>query len=151
MDEFNTSFVNVNNNNDHNLTCQVIANSCHILDDIINPEYEDTLYADDMTWILVSRVFFYLHYLFNHLYTHIYPLILYRHRHSLSLQCRVDLQCWRLVYISSPGNEVNVMLKNVCDLMFATLAFFFFGYGIAFGEPSNGFSKYLFVSTCCVL
>ena len=44
--------------------------------------------------------------------------------------------------VSSPGNEVNVMLKNVCDLMFATLAFFFFGYGIAFGEPSNGFSKY---------
>ena len=96
MVEFNTSFVN--NNNDHNLTCQVIANSCHILDDIINPEYEDTLYADDMTWILVGRVFFYLHYLFNHLYTHIYPLILYRHRLSLSLQCRVDLQCWKLVY-----------------------------------------------------
>ena len=45
--------------------------------------------------------------------------------------------------VSSPGNEVNVMLKNVCDLLFATLAFFFFGYGIAFGEPSNGFSKYL--------
>jgi len=47
MDEFNTSFVNNNNDHSHNLTCQVIANSCNILDDIINPEYEDTLYADD--------------------------------------------------------------------------------------------------------
>jgi len=53
--------------------------------------------------------------------------------------------------VSSPGNEVNVMLKNVCDLLFATLAFFFFGYGIAFGEPSNGFSEYLFVSTCSII
>ncbi|KAL7529379.1 hypothetical protein ACHAXR_002933 [Thalassiosira sp. AJA248-18] len=41
--------------------------------------------------------------------------------------------------VSSPGNEVNVMLKNVCDLLFGTMAFFFFGYGIAFGKPSNGF------------
>ena len=31
------------------------------------------------------------------------------------------------------------MLKNVCDLLFGTMAFYFFGYGIAFGEPSNGF------------
>ena len=33
-----------------NLTCQVIADSCDVLDEIINPEYQDTLYADDMTW-----------------------------------------------------------------------------------------------------
>lgn len=30
-----------------------------------------------------------------------------------------------------PGNEVNVMLKNVVDVLFGALAFYFLGYGIA--------------------
>jgi hypothetical protein len=30
-----------------------------------------------------------------------------------------------------PGNEVNVMLKNVVDVLYGSLAFYFLGYGIA--------------------
>lgn len=100
----------------NNLTCQIIANSCHILDEIIYPEYQDTLYADDMTWIMTSA------------------FIIFTMQSGFAM-----LE----IGVSSPGNEVNVMLKNVCDLLFGTVAFFFFGYGIAFGEPSNGFSEYI--------
>jgi len=39
----------------------------------------------------------------------------------------------------TPGNEVNVMLKNVVDVLYGALAFYFVGYGIAYGYPSNGF------------
>mmetsp|Transcript_12511 Transcript_12511/g.23115 ORF Transcript_12511/g.23115 Transcript_12511/m.23115 type:complete len:185 (+) Transcript_12511:600-1154(+) len=72
------------------------------------------LYADDTTWILTSAF-----------------IILTMQSGFAMLE----------IGVSSPGNEVNVMMKNVCDLLFGTIAFFFFGYGIAFGEPSNGFSE----------
>lgn len=39
----------------------------------------------------------------------------------------------------TPGNEVNVMLKNVVDVLYGSLAFYFLGYGIAYGQPSNPF------------
>jgi len=96
------------------LTCQIIADACDVLDEMIYPEYQDTLYADDTTWILTSAF-----------------IILTMQSGFAMLE----------IGVSSPGNEVNVMMKNVCDLLFGTIAFFFFGYGIAFGEPSNGFSE----------
>lgn len=37
------------------------------------------------------------------------------------------------------GNEVNVMLKNVVDVLYGSLAFYLLGYGIAYGRPSNPF------------
>ena len=95
-----------------NLTCQVFAQSCDVLDELINPEFLDTLYADDATWILTSAF-----------------IILTMQSGFAMLE----------IGVSSPGNEVNVMLKNVCDLLFATIAFYLVGYGIAYGEPSNGF------------
>ena len=39
----------------------------------------------------------------------------------------------------TPGNEVNVMLKNVVDVLYGSLAFYLVGYGIAYGYPSNPF------------
>ena len=95
-----------------NLSCQTIADSCDVLDEMIYPEYQDTLYADDTTWILTSA------------------FIIFTMQSGFAM-----LE----IGVSTPGNEVNVMLKNVCDLLFGTIAFFFFGYGIAYGEPSNGF------------
>mmetsp|Transcript_32663 Transcript_32663/g.68692 ORF Transcript_32663/g.68692 Transcript_32663/m.68692 type:complete len:105 (+) Transcript_32663:407-721(+) len=82
-----------------NLTCQIIADACHVLDEMIYPEYQDTLYADDTTWILTSA------------------FIIFTMQSGFAM-----LE----IGVSSPGNEVNVMLKNVCDLMFGTIAFFFF-------------------------
>ena len=117
------------NNTIGNLTCQIIADACDVLDEIINPEYQDTLYADDMTWILTSAF-----------------IILTMQSGFAMLE----------IGVSSPGNEVNVMLKNVCDLLFGTIAFFFVGYGIAYGEPSNGFSEYytyiyIYIYLLCVV
>lgn len=34
---------------------------------------------------------------------------------------------------------MNVMLKNVVDVLYGALAFYFLGYGIAYGYPSNPF------------
>ena len=62
-------FINYTDGGDNtNLTCQVIADSCDVLDEIINPEYQDTLYADDMTW---SKFLFDTSYMFLiHKYHH---------------------------------------------------------------------------------
>lgn len=37
------------------------------------------------------------------------------------------------------GNEVNIMLKNVYDVIFGGLAYYLLGYGISYGSPSNSF------------
>ena len=37
----------------------------------------------------------------------------------------------------SPSHEVNVMMKNVVDVVCGGLSFWAVGYGISFGEPSN--------------
>ena len=37
----------------------------------------------------------------------------------------------------SPGYEINVMMKNIVDVIFSALAFYLVGYGIAFGRPDN--------------
>ena len=40
---------------------------------------------------------------------------------------------------SSPGSSVNIMLKNVYDVIFGGLAYYMIGYGISYGHPSNRF------------
>lgn len=39
----------------------------------------------------------------------------------------------------SKGNDVNIMLKNVFDVVCGALAYYMVGYGISYGSPSNGF------------
>ena len=105
-DMYNTS------DNTTKLSCQTIAESCDVLDEIIYPEFQDTLYADDTTWILTPA------------------FIIFTMQSGFAM---IEIG------VSSPGNEVNVLLKNVCDLLFGTAAFYLLGYGLAFGEPSNSF------------
>lgn len=117
------------------LTCEAIAGSCPPLEDIIYPEFEDALYADDTTWILTSSFV---------ILTVSSTITL----HPRSMPCSLTLTelCSARqmqsgfglleIGVSSPGNEVNVMLKNVCDILFGALAFYLFGYGIAYGTPS---------------
>lgn len=40
---------------------------------------------------------------------------------------------------SRAGNEVNILLKNVADVLFGSLAYYLLGFGLSFGEPSNPF------------
>jgi ammonium transporter, Amt family len=94
------------------LSCASIAESCTPLEEVIFPVYQDAIYADDTTWILTSSFVI------------------------LTMQSGFGLL---EIGVSSPGNEVNVMLKNVCDILFGSLAFYLLGYGIAYGDPSNGF------------
>ena len=94
------------------LSCDAIADSCPQLEDTIYPVYQDSLYADDTTWILTSSFVI------------------------LTMQSGFGLL---EIGVASPGNEVNVMMKNVCDLLFGAMAFYLVGYGIAYGTPSNGF------------
>ena len=37
------------------------------------------------------------------------------------------------------GHEVNIMLKNVYDVVCGALAYYIVGFGISYGSPSNGF------------
>jgi len=37
------------------------------------------------------------------------------------------------------GNEVNIMMKNACDVVFGSLSYYLLGYGISFGKPSIPF------------
>ena len=39
----------------------------------------------------------------------------------------------------SPGYEVNIMMKNIIDVVFGSLAYYLVGYGISFGQPSIPF------------
>ena len=40
---------------------------------------------------------------------------------------------------SMPGFEVNIMVKNVMDVVFGALAYWLVGYGLSYGRPSNPF------------
>ena len=40
---------------------------------------------------------------------------------------------------SSRGHEVNVVLKNIFDVVCGALAYYMVGYGISYGRPSNCF------------
>ena len=37
------------------------------------------------------------------------------------------------------SEDVNIMLKNVFDVVCGALAYYMVGYGISYGSPSNGF------------
>lgn len=39
----------------------------------------------------------------------------------------------------SPGFEVNIMMKNIVDVVFTGLSYYLVGYGISFGRPSTPF------------
>jgi len=39
----------------------------------------------------------------------------------------------------SPGFEVNILMKNIIDVVFTALMYYLVGYGISFGEPSTPF------------
>lgn len=52
--------------------------------------------------------------------------------------------------MSRAKNAVNVIIKNYCDVCFGSLLFFFFGYGLMFGDSVAGFagaSKFLLNGT----
>ena len=106
------SDANTNASDGGELSCRTIADNCDILEDVMYPEYQDSVYADDTTWILTAA------------------FIIFTMQSGFAM-----LE----IGVSTPGNEVNVMLKNVCDILFATVAFYLVGYGIAYGTPSNGF------------
>ena len=40
---------------------------------------------------------------------------------------------------SMPGFEVNIMVKNVMDVVFGALMYWLVGYGLSYGQPSNPF------------
>jgi ammonia channel protein AmtB len=40
---------------------------------------------------------------------------------------------------SARGHEVNIMLKNVYDVVCGAFAYYALGFGISYGSPSNGF------------
>lgn len=42
----------------------------------------------------------------------------------------------------SPGFEVNIMMKNIVDVVFTALTYYLVGYGISFGRPSTPFMGY---------
>jgi len=76
------------------------------------PEGESRGYADDATWILTaSFVIFTMQSGFGLLETG---------------------SC-------SPGFEVNIMMKNIVDVVFTALSYYVVGHGISFGTPSTPF------------
>ena len=40
---------------------------------------------------------------------------------------------------AAKGNEVNILIKNVYDVVCGALAYYLLGYGISYGSPSNSF------------
>ncbi|CAE7864984.1 amt-2 [Symbiodinium necroappetens] len=40
---------------------------------------------------------------------------------------------------SSKGHEVNIVLKNIFDVVCGAMAYYMVGYGLSYGEPSNWF------------
>lgn len=41
---------------------------------------------------------------------------------------------------STKNNEINILMKNVCDVVVGGMGFWMVGFGIAFGTPSTPFS-----------
>jgi Amt family ammonium transporter len=93
-------------------SCQSLSQACPLLEDILNTNSENEQWKDDATWILTSSFVI------------------------LTMQSGFGLL---EIGSCSSGNEVNTMLKNVADILFGALAFYFVGYGIAYGQPSTPF------------
>jgi len=73
---------------------------------------DDGDYADDATWILTSSFVI------------------------LTMQSGFGLL---EMGSSVPGSAVNIMLKNVFDVVFGALSYYMLGYGISYGNPSSPF------------
>jgi ammonium transporter len=84
--------------------------SCPFVQEALNSNNAD--FADDATWVLTSSFVI------------------------LTMQSGFGML---EMGHASPGHQVNIMLKNVFDVVFGGLAFYFVGYGIAFGHPSIPF------------
>jgi len=93
-------------------TCESISNACPALLDILMTDQRNEQWKDDATWILTSSFVI------------------------LTMQSGFGLL---EIGSSTPGNEVNTMLKNVADILFGALSFYLVGYGIAYGSPSIPF------------
>ncbi|KAL7551497.1 hypothetical protein ACHAWF_014687 [Thalassiosira exigua] len=78
----------------------------------LRPEGESRGYADDATWILTSS------------------FVIFTMQSGFGL-----LEAGSC----SPGFEVNIMMKNIVDVVFSALTYYLVGYGISFGSPSTPF------------
>lgn len=93
-------------------TCSAISAGCPALEGAISASPENEQWKDDATWILTSS------------------FVILTMQSGFGL---LEIGC------STAGNEINVMLKNVSDILFGGLAFYLLGYGISYGQPSNAF------------
>ena len=69
-------------------------------------------YADDATWVLTSSFVI------------------------LTMQCGFAML---EMGSAAKGHEVNILVKNVYDVVCGALAYYLLGYGISYGSPSNSF------------
>lgn len=90
-------------------TCDVLAN-CQVVQDIVNDVSGQ--HADDATWVLTSS------------------FVILTMQSGFGM---LELGC------AARGHEVNIMLKNVYDVVFGAAAYYLLGYGISYGYPSNAF------------
>ncbi|CAK9081153.1 Putative ammonium transporter 3 [Durusdinium trenchii] len=90
-------------------TCDVLA-ACPVVQEIIHDVNGD--YADDATWVLTSS------------------FVILTMQSGFGM---LEMGC------SHRGHEVNIMLKNVFDVIFGGLAYYMLGFGISHGSPSNSF------------
>ena len=81
----------------------------------VEKEGESRGYADDATWILTSS------------------FVIFTMQSGFGL-----LEAGSC----SPGFEVNIMMKNIVDVVFTALTYYLVGYGISFGTPATPFSKF---------
>lgn len=93
-------------------SCDALESCPIFLQATTNNAEHDSDFADDATWILTSSFVI------------------------LTMQSGFALL---EMGSSSPGSSVNIMLKNVFDVIFGGLAYYMVGYGISYGHPSNGF------------
>jgi len=92
--------------------CTTFTN-CKVVQDILN-DLNDTNgdHADDATWVLTSSFVI------------------------LTMQSGFGML---EMGSSARGHEVNIMLKNVYDVVCGAFAYYALGFGISYGSPSNGF------------
>jgi len=83
---------------------------CEVVQACVSDENDD--HADDATWVLTSSFVI------------------------LTMQSGFGLL---EMGSSMPGFEVNIMVKNVMDVVFGALAYWIVGYGLSYGQPSNPF------------
>lgn len=76
-------------------------------------EGESRGYADDATWIMTSS------------------FVIFTMQTGFGM---LEMGCCQ------PGFEINILLKNVVDVVFGSVAYYLLGYGISFGVPSSPWS-----------